>query len=131
MTTRKFLVCGSRDWDNYAVMRFRMTNVSGKWTLIHGDAKGADRMAADIWTRILKNASRAYPANWDRDGKRAGFIRNALLLSDNPHSIELVLAFSNDLSISKGTQDMVKKALKAQIPVEVIREDTYFHIEQV
>lgn len=130
MTTRKLLVCGSRTWDNYAVMRFRLSNLSKKMTLIHGDAKGADRMAADIWTRIFKSRSIPYPADWDKNGKRAGPIRNAYMLSDN-RTIELVIAFSNDLSISKGTQDMVKKALKAKIPVEVIREDTYFHIESI
>ncbi|MEK0325997.1 MAG: SLOG family protein [Nitrosopumilus sp.] len=128
--TRKFLICGSRDWDNYAVMRFRMSNLSGKMTLIHGDAKGADRIAVDIWTRILKNASLAFPADWKQYGRRAGPIRNTLMLTDNPE-IELVLAFSNDLSISKGTQDMVKKALKFKIPIEVIREETYYHIESI
>ena len=129
MSTRKVFVCGSRDWDNYAVMRFRLSNLSTKMTLIHGDAKGADRMAADIWSRIFKSRSKAYPANWDKYGRRAGPLRNTLMLTDNPDSIELVIAFHNDLSMSKGTKDLVKKALKVQIPIEVIREDTYFHIE--
>ena len=128
--TRKFLICGSRDWDNYAVMRFRMSNLSGKMTLIHGDDKGADRMAVDIWTRILKYASLAFPADWKRYPRSAGSIRNKKILDDNPE-IELVIAFSNDLSISENTQDMIKKALRALIPVEIIREETYYHIESI
>ncbi len=129
MATRKFLVCGSRDWDNYAVIRFRMSNMNGKFILIHGDAPGADTIAADIWERVFKRITIPFPANWKKYSKSAGPIRNTKMLADNPE-IELILAFSNDISVSKGTKDMVTKAMKCQIPVEVIREDTYFHIEQ-
>lgn len=130
MSTRKILVCGSKHWDNYAVMRFRLSNINTRCTLIHGDAKGADRMAADIWTRIFKAGSIAYPVDWEQFKRAAGSLRNTLMLTDNPE-IELLIAFHNDLSMSKNTKDIVKKALKFQIPVEVIREETYFHIESI
>ncbi|KKL62841.1 hypothetical protein LCGC14_2181210, partial [marine sediment metagenome] len=39
--------------------------------------------------------------------------------------IELVIAFNENISVSKGTLNMIEQAIRAGIPVEIIREDTY------
>jgi len=121
----KFLVTGSRDWLNRNTIEQRLSNFSLKDVLIHGDAKGADRIAKDIWSQIAgENKQIPYPAQWNKYGKSAGPIRNRQMLSENS-DIELVIAFNENISTSKGTKNMIEQAIKAGIPVEIIREDTY------
>lgn len=60
----------------------------------------------------------SHPADWNKYGKVAGPIRNSEMLKLHP-DIDLVLAFHDDLSESKGTRDMVHKAQKAGIEVWV------------
>jgi hypothetical protein len=115
----RLLVCGSRSWkDDLAIADAisQLDNTSGIQLLIQGGARGADRMA-----RSFANSAgipvKEFPANWNRYGKAAGFIRNQQMLDEGrPH---LVLAFlRND---SPGTLDMIRRAAKADIPVAVVR----------
>lgn len=43
--------------------------------LIHGDAPGADRLAA-AWARLRRLSTRAIRARWSSEGRAAGPIRN-------------------------------------------------------
>lgn len=61
-----------------------------------------------------------FPAEWEKFGKAAGPIRNIEMLNENP---DLVLAFHNDLSKSKGTAHTVKTAQKRGLKVKVIGEN--------
>ncbi len=59
-----------------------------------------------------------YPADWKRYGRAAGRIRNALMLEyEKP---DLVIAFHEDLSTSRGTLDMLKRAKLAGIASRVV-----------
>ena len=57
----------------------------------------------------------AFPADWDKYHKAAGHIRNQQMLTEGKPT--LVLAFHHDLARSKGTKDMVRRALKAGLAV--------------
>ncbi|WP_152966102.1 hypothetical protein [Pseudobacteroides cellulosolvens] len=58
-----------------------------------------------------------YPADWQRFGESAGPIRNALMLKmEKP---DLVLIFHDDLASSKGSRDMLSRAIKAGISYRV------------
>jgi hypothetical protein len=81
--------------------------------VIHGDARGADRWAAEV-ARQLGCRVRAFPADWDRFGKRAGILRNLQMLDQEP---VLVLAFQ--FNGSRGTQHTISEARRRGIPVEV------------
>lgn len=59
-----------------------------------------------------------YPADWEKHGKAAGPIRNQQMLTEGKPDI--VVAFSDNLSNSKGTADMCRRAHKAGLPVYVI-----------
>jgi len=126
----KFLVTGSRDWLSVKTIEMRLGNFTFKDFLVQGDARGADRIAKDIWTNLAgEDRVLSYPAQWGRyGGKAAGPIRNRQMLSENL-DIDVVIAFNNDISASKGTKDMVEQAIKSGIPVEIIREATYENIE--
>lgn len=65
---------------------------------------------------------RAYPADWNGLGKRAGVVRNREMF--DKEQPELVIAFHNDLSQSRGTLDMVTYARSKGCNVNVVSEET-------
>jgi hypothetical protein len=124
----KFLVTGDRDWVNRKVIEKRLSWIPSDWVLVHGAARGADSIAAEFWKFACKQDGKDYvlpfPADWNKYGKRAGPIRNRQMLLANPE-IEIVIAFHNEIGMSKGTKDMVTQAMKKGLPVEIITEGTY------
>jgi hypothetical protein len=93
--------------------------MDGNVCIVHGAAKGLDTVAAKI-ARELGYDVVPYEADWSTYGRAAGPIRNQQMLEERPN---LVLSFHDDLLSSKGTKDMVKRALKAQIQVHHYRSD--------
>lgn len=88
--------------------------------IVHGAAPGVDSVVAELFNGSDVEL-RPYPANWDKWGRSAGPIRNQTMLEMehlySTEKIDLVLAFpTHD---SKGTWDMVERAVKARIPVRV------------
>ena len=124
----KILVCGDRNWvDQAAITRellgyLRTTTPPSKpvspntITVIHGDARGADRLAGEV-ARCLGMKVKRYPADWAQYGRAAGPIRNKRMLEEGKP--DLVLAFHPDLRQSRGTAHMVSIAKKAGVPVRV------------
>lgn len=120
----RVLVTGDRKWglttgrlaQDLGVMNTRLKELPKGSVVIQGGAAGADTMAKGI-AQALEFIVVTYDANWDYQHRSAGPIRNSVMLSDGKP--ELVLAFHSDLENSKGTKDMVAKARKAGIPVEV------------
>ena len=101
----RVLVCGGRDFQHRGFMRrILFTELKAGDTLIHGDARGADRMAAEVAPSGVK--IEAYPADWEAHGKAAGPIRNQRMLDEGKP--DLVLAFPG----GTGTADMVRRAQK-------------------
>lgn len=86
--------------------------------LYHGDAEGADRLAASYWEHYTFGPVHAVPANWAELGSRAGHVRNGLLVARMP---EFVLAFPWQAAggqwLSQGTRDAIRQAMAAGIPV--------------
>ena len=114
------LVCGSRTWTNRAEMWRLLDGYHGSHgirLLVHGAARGADRMAGE-WARENGVPVAEYPAQWARHGKAAGPIRNQQML-DEEHP-EVVLAFAVDLTNSAGTRDMIRRAGDYSLPVLIV-----------
>lgn len=109
----RLLVCGGRNFDDvtyaYAVLD-RLHRLSTIDVVIEGDARGADRIAGD-WARKRGVQNLKFPADWDKHGKAAGFIRNQQMIVDGKP--DLVFAFPG----GRGTADMVRRARIARIPV--------------
>lgn len=106
------LVTGSRDWSFPEIIHGVLEDLPITH-LIHGDARGADRIA-DTWAKARGILVSAHPADWDRDGLAAGPRRNQRMLDAHP-DIDLVLAFPLDWSI--GTRDMIRRARLRRVPV--------------
>lgn len=116
----RVLVCGSRDWDDPGVIirRLHELRMEALWkgellTILHGAAPGADKVAS-AWGSRVRLPVRAFPADWETHGKRAGVIRNLSMLDQEP---DLVLAFQRNGS--RGTQHTIDEARRRGIPVEV------------
>lgn len=111
------LVCGSRDWTDKEVIRQKLMSINSISLLVHGACRGADLLAADV-AQELNIPAKAYPAQWDIYGLSAGPRRNQQMLDyEKP---ELVIAFHENINSSKGTKDMVNRASKVGVRVEVI-----------
>lgn len=113
-------MCGSRDWTDRDAITTALTCLPAEHVAIevlHGDARGADRLAAEAATD-LGFTVRAFPADWEFHGRRAGIMRNLRMLDERP---DKVIAFQRNGS--RGTQHTIDEARRRGISVEVIRTD--------
>lgn len=113
----RVLVCGGRDYTLTDQLEYELNNVTnpvhgGKWsfTLITGMAQGADTLAYQ-WAQKHGVPTMCFPADWDRYGRRAGYIRNKQMLDEGKP--DLVIAFPG----GKGTKMMIELARKANVEV--------------
>lgn len=107
----RVLGCGGRDYGDYPFVqetldRFEITEVA------HGAAPGTDSLVGR-WGIHRRLKTIAYPADWDKYGKRAGPLRNLWMLAD--FQPELVVAFPGGV----GTAHMVQIARAAEVDVFV------------
>lgn len=111
----RVLVTGGRDFNDRGLLKEALDRLHRQHTfsaLIHGDAKGADRLAGE-WAVSNGIKVDARPANWSRYGRAAGILRNSQMLDEQP---DLVIAFPG----GKGTDDMARKARKAGLTVVMV-----------
>jgi hypothetical protein len=88
------LVTGSRDWSDITTIRneFKLITQQNpsvtKWTLVHGGARGADLLAAQVakemgWYIISMPVT---TQDWQKHGKKAGIMRNNdMIHKHKPH----------------------------------------------
>jgi hypothetical protein len=104
------LVCGGRDYRDRNLV-WRVLDSLLFDDLVHGGCPTGADFFADMWARNRGHKKvKAYPADWDRHGNRAGPIRNAFMLEDaKPH---FVVAFPG----GPGTANLVALA-NGKVPV--------------
>lgn len=116
---RAIIVCGSRTWVEPAPRIARVLGDLPRTLVIHGDARGADRIAASL-TYTLGHDVLAMPAQWERDGRAAGPKRNEamlrVLLSLQQCGYE-VAVHAFPVGESRGTRHMMRIAEKAGVRV--------------
>lgn len=108
----RVIICGDRYWEDEATIGIFLEKLNKESVVIHGACKGADitagRLAKEMGLKV-----KAFPADWSTYGNAAGPIRNRQMVADgNP---DLVVAFHNNLSQSKGTKDMLNVAKESGI----------------
>lgn len=129
-TKTRVLVCGGRYYgttttdDGYKVPnRAQVAKLNsvlneilkefGEILIIHGAAKGADSLAGK-WASANNIEQISFPAQWDKYGKAAGFLRNTEMLEKGKP--DLVVAFTG----GTGTAMMCKIATNAGVSVRRI-----------
>jgi len=120
----RILICGAAPrhrtgdpgWTNRNAIRSIIYLLPKTAIVIHGAAKGADVIAGEEAEAYLGSERVfAFPAQWRDYGSAAGPIRNKQMLEiGQPHA---VVYFHSDLAYSKGTRDMVNRAVKAGLEV--------------
>lgn len=120
--SKRLLVTGSRHgWDHDHLMQVleewhaTLSEYGQQVVLVHGDAEGVDRQAADHWA-ALGRPTEAHPAKWAEYGMRAGPIRNTEMVRLNA---DQCIAFPGERSI--GTHDCATKAKRWGIPTVIYR----------
>ncbi len=113
----------NRTWNDVRAIRRELSKLPPAIgvTIIHGAARGADRLAGNEAKRLGMEVIE-FPADWARYGRAAGPIRNRQMLDEGKP--DLVLAFSSTLpehwkQSGKGTANMVKQASSRGVPVRV------------
>jgi hypothetical protein len=110
----RVLVCGSRHFNDYELLERTLSEIEIT-EVIEGEARGADTFSR-IYAERHGIPVLRFPAEWDKYGKAAGPIRNSQMLTEGKP--QLVVAFLGPNS--RGTQNMINQAKKANIPVKVI-----------
>jgi len=113
----RVLVCGGREYNDYQKVELVLgaahkAQLFG--TVIHGAARGADSLAGR-WAKENNIPVEEFPADWNRYGRRAGYIRNAQMLKEGKP--ELVIAFPG----GPGTKMMVELARSAGVVTVVVQ----------
>lgn len=89
-----------------------------EFEFIHGDCPNSPDQFAERLADDFGCEARAFPADWDTHGKRAGFIRNNQMVCEDP---ELTVAVWD--GHSKGTEDMIVRSVRHGVPVRIVPVD--------
>ena len=137
----RVIVTGSRTWDDRDAIWEALDELLREHRMVqvvHGsNGRGADAYASEWVTRTLRSGHQGvvqeelHPADWEQFGSRAGFIRNAEMVSTGA---QLVLAFIDQCRKagcprgpaphgSHGAEHCATLAEKAGIPARRISAD--------
>ena len=112
----KLAVVGSRDFDNYPVLKAKLDiihKVKIITCVISGGAIGADSLA-EKWAKENNIETLIFYPNWNKHGKSAGYIRNEEIIKAS----DAVIAFWN--GTSKGTAHSINLARKYNKALAII-----------
>ena len=123
-------ISGSRSFDDRLLVdRVVARLVERKATIHVGDAKsGVDSMVLSEVRRLGLTKDKDYKvfiAHWDRHGKRAGHLRNGVMIRN---SDELIAIFSPG-PMTRGTSDAVSQAQDRSLPMSMYHDGKWYGLE--
>jgi hypothetical protein len=105
------IIAGSRGADKLIYVAEAAANCGWKPTVvISGTARGADKLGEE-WAKENGISIERYPAEWDKYGKSAGYIRNELMAS----KAEALIALWDGESKGTGHMIAIANAFKLKI----------------
>ena len=116
----KIIIAGGRDFMDYNLLKEKTNKilqekrVSHKIVIVSGCARGADTLGLRYASENAFDVEE-YPADWDKYGKKAGYMRN-VEMAENANAL---IAFWDGKS--KGTKHMIDIATERNLPIRVIR----------
>lgn len=113
----KISIIGSRSFNDYDLVEKTITktlDISLIDTVVSGGAKGADFLG-EIFAKNHNLQTMIFLPDWEKHGKKAGFLRNSDIIKNSDH----VFAFWD--GESKGTYDSITKAKKANKPITIVQ----------
>lgn len=86
----KLIVAGSRSFSDYLLLKEKLNyflkNVQTPVEIVSGMAKGADKLG-EQYAKEMGYAIKQFPADWDRYGKKAGYVRNRQMAEYGTHCV--------------------------------------------
>lgn len=116
----KIIIAGGRDFMDYNLLKEKTNKilqekkVTHKIVIISGCARGADTLGLRYASENAFDVEE-YPADWDKYGKKAGYVRNV----EMAENADALIAFWDGKS--KGTKHMIDIATERNLPIRVIR----------
>lgn len=116
----KIIIAGGRDFMDYNLLKkkadkiLQEKKVTHKIVIISGCARGADTLGLRYASENAFDAEE-YPADWDKYGKKAGYMRNV----EMAENADALIAFWDGKS--KGTKHMIDIATERNLLIRVIR----------
>ena len=116
----RVIISGGRDFNDFELMKNKcdlylsQKRETHRIVVVSGTARGADSLG-EHYARLRGFGLQRYPANWDRDGKAAGPIRNALMA----RNADALIAFFD--GSSRGTANMIQSAKERGLPVKIVQ----------
>ncbi len=114
----RVIVAGGRDFSDYVLLKQTMdillSNIKEDITVVCGKARGADTLG-EQYAKERGYAVAYFPADWDKYGKAAGFIRNEQMAQN----ADALVAFWDGRS--RGTRNMIELARQYNLKVRIKR----------
>ena len=115
----KVIVAGSREFTSYEHLKeaclYYLSEKLPQVTIISGHARGADSLG-EKFASEMNLPCEIYPAEWDKYGKRAGYLRNKQMADVG----DALIAFKLKGIVSKGTDNMITLAREKGIPIRIV-----------
>lgn len=112
----KLIVAGSREFGNYQLLSKHLDEINSKYDIteiVSGTASGADSLG-ELYAKEHNIPIKRFPANWNKYGRSAGYIRN----KDMAHYADACICFW--MNKSKGTGHMINLAKEYKIRLRVV-----------
>ena len=126
MKELRIIIAGSRDFNDYELLKREALNIlkqnnrpKDTVKIISGTARGADTLGEQFAKEFGLEVKKFIP-DWDRLGKRAGYIRNAEMAkyATKDDNNGMLIAFWDGKS--KGTKHMIDLANRYGLEVHVV-----------
>lgn len=121
----KVIIAGTRDFDNYELLKQKMDKIlaarvrnNEEIIIVSGTARGADKLG-ERYARERGYTIKRFPADWDKNGKRAGYIRN----EEMAKYADACVCFWDEAS--RGTKHMIDLATRYKLALRVIKYNNY------
>jgi hypothetical protein len=109
----KVAIIGSRDFNNYELVKKTMEEYENVDMIVSGGAKGADTLG-EQWAKENNKETLIFKPDWEKYGRSAGMIRNKDIVKNS----DLVIAFWDGKS--KGTKNSIDTCGKLGIKVRIV-----------
>lgn len=116
----KVIIAGTRDFNDYDFLKKNVDYFlqginpnNEEIEIVSGNARGADKLG-ERYAKEHNLPVKLFPANWDKYGKRAGYLRNQEMANYS----DMLIAFWDEKS--KGTKHMIDIAKKQGLTVIVV-----------
>lgn len=120
----KVIIAGSREFDNYDMLKekcdkilSRKVNEGEEIVIVSGTARGADTLGEKYAEERGYKIER-YPANWNKYGKKAGYLRNKKMAEVS----NACIVFLSSKAENKGSKMMISIATEEKLLIRVITE---------